>query len=136
MTHKVIGNSATPGLLPEHHNPPYSIPGVTMPHWETHDNAVSADLHKSVYDYLLNCTWAQQWSGLASELQLFKPGDWNDSWVNTAVMHRTVGQPRTMFGSDEHSTKQKIFAFFIMFKKLVEIRILLVMHAAQVNNVG
>ena len=38
--------------------------------------------------------------------------------------------------NEEHSTKQKIFAFFIMFKKLVEIRILLVMHAAQVNNVG
>jgi hypothetical protein len=106
MKHKVLGNSTTPGLFPEYNNPPYSIPGVIMPHWETHDNVVSDNLHKSVYDYLLNCNWAQKWSGLAPELQIFKPGDWDDSWANTAVMHRTVGQPRTMFGSDEHSTKQ------------------------------
>ena len=107
MSHKVLTVSTTPGVLPEHHNPPYSIPDVHMPHWETHDNFVNAELHKKVYDYLLQCSWHQRWTGVQSELQLFKPGDWNDSWASAAVYKNTVGQPRTMFGSDEDSTRKQ-----------------------------
>jgi len=107
MSYKVISKDGMPTLLPEHHNPPYSIPNVTLPHWETHDNMVSTELHKKVYDYLMQCPWHQKWTQLSSELQLFRPNDWNDSWINAGAMRRTVGQPRTMFGSDEDTTKRK-----------------------------
>jgi hypothetical protein len=107
MTYKVISRDEIPNLFKEHRNPPYSIPGVTMPHWEIHDQAVSAELHKKVYDYLLTCRWHQKWSALPGELQLFRPGEWDDSWVNSAVIRRTLMQPRTLFGSDEASMKKR-----------------------------
>lgn len=107
MKYKVLHRGETPGMLPEHHNPPYSIPGVIMPHWEVHDDMVSADLHKRTYDYLLQCPWHQRWAQISSELQLFHPSDWDDSWINAAAIRRSVAQPRTMFGSDEASTKRK-----------------------------
>ena len=107
MPYKVIAKDGGPSLLPEHDSPPYSIPNVVLPHWETHDNMVLPELHKKVYDYLMQCAWHQKWTQLSSELQLFRPGEWNDSWINAGAQRRTVGQPRTMFGSDENSTKTK-----------------------------
>ena len=107
MKYKIISRGAGPTLLPEHHNPPYSIPGVTLPHWEIHDDMVTCDLHNKVYSYLLQCPWHQKWSQVGSELQLFRPGHWDDSWINAATIRPTVAQPRTMFGSDEHTTKKK-----------------------------
>lgn len=100
-------DAGPPTRMPEHHNPPYSIPGVHLPHWEVHDNFIPIDFQKKVHEYLLNCTWHQRWEGLSGELQIFKPSDWDDSWINAAVMHRTVGQPRTMFGSDLYTTQRR-----------------------------
>jgi hypothetical protein len=107
MPYKVISTANRLPLLPEHHNPPYSIPGVHLPHWEIHDNIVDATLHKKVYDYLLQCDWHQPMYGVHSELQLFKPGEWDESWAAATVIRRTIGQPRVMFGSDEDSTRKR-----------------------------
>lgn len=106
MKHKDIPNPPGIGLLPEHNNPPFSIPGVSMPHWEIHDDFVDPEFHKRVYEYLLQRTWHQCWSGIPLTLQLFKPGDWDTEWANQANQHPTVMQPRTMFGSDEDSTRK------------------------------
>lgn len=107
MTHKIISRSPQEFLLPEHNTPPFSIPNVVMPHWEIHDNMVSAELHNQVYNYLLQCKWHQKWTQVKGELQLRTPGDWNDSWINAATVRPMLGQPRTLFGSDEASTKKK-----------------------------
>lgn len=107
MSYKVIEHTNLPQVLPEHNNPPFSIPGVVMPHWEIHDNVVSETLHKKVYDYLNQCTWHQAWRSLPGELQRFTPGDGDSSWVGAGILSRTVGQPRTMFGSDEDSTRKR-----------------------------
>ena len=106
MPHKIISTGNTTVLLPEHHSPPYSIPGVHLPHWEIHNGIVGKGLHKRVYDYLGQCHWHQKWASLHTELQLFKPGEFDESWAAASALRRTVGQPRTMFGSDEDSTRK------------------------------
>lgn len=107
MPYKVISTTGGHTQFPEHSIPPYSIPGTAMPHWEVHDKVVDDQFHKTVYEYLLNCSWAQRWSQLPSELQLFKPGEWDTSWLDASVAKRTIGQPRAMFGSDYDTTKKR-----------------------------
>jgi len=106
MPYKIL-KQESPKLLPEHNNPPFSIPGVIMPHYEVHDNIVSTNLHQKVYEYLLQCPWHQQWMSIGNQLQLFRPSDWDESWLSPSVTKTTLNQPRTMFGSDEASTKKK-----------------------------
>ena len=96
----------TPGKLQEHNTPPFSIPNVALPHYEIHDDYLSKEQHEEVYKYLLGCAWHQFWSGINPELQLFRPNDWDHSWVEPATKRSTIGQPRTVFGSDEASVKK------------------------------
>jgi len=97
-----------PSVFKEHNEPPFSIPGVErLPNWEVHDNFLDQAQNKKIYDYLMNCPWHQYWIGTHSEMQLFKPNEWDASWIGPAARRPTCSQPRTMFGVDEASVKEK-----------------------------
>jgi hypothetical protein len=96
-----------PFIRPEYNDPPFSIPGVVLPHWEIHDGIVDPIFHKQVHEYLLSRTWHQQWMGIPGEMQIFKPSDWDEGWINAASIRRCVLMPRTMFGSDLASTQTR-----------------------------
>lgn len=87
--------------------PPYSIPGVRLPMIEVHDDILSKELHTKVWDYLISRVWHHQWIFCDTpELQLYRPSDWDDSWINTATIRPSLTQPRTLFASDELNLKK------------------------------
>jgi hypothetical protein len=87
--------------------PPYSIPGVHLPMIEVYDDILDKDLHDQVWKYLLSRVWHQLVApGINPELQLYKPSDWDDSWVNPMIIKARIWQPRTLFASDEASLKK------------------------------
>lgn len=100
--YKTVTKTGSIPLAKEHHNPPFSIPSVTLPHWEVHDNFISPELHREVHEYLKNSHWLQVWGGLDTEIQITKPNDWDDSWINAGFVRRGVlGQPRALYAFDE-----------------------------------
>lgn len=106
MTYKTI---PWPTELPparEHKNPPYSIDGVHLPEVSVHDNVVDARMHKELWDYLNNQLWYNAWSGVEPQLQVYRPSDWDDSWINAVSTRTTLELPRCLLGSDEASLKK------------------------------
>lgn len=88
-------------------NPPYSIPGVHLPSIDVYDDLLNNDLHKQIWEYLLGRVWHHQWSPSRSpELQLYRPNDWDDSWIDALTVRQTISQPRTLFASDEASLQK------------------------------
>jgi hypothetical protein len=99
---KVYSFTSQPGekILP-------SIPDTILPEILIKDNLIDTKLHLALHEYLLNQTWHHWWAPLPGETQIYKPNDWDDSWINAAVMSRSIGMPRCMFGSDEDSVRKK-----------------------------
>lgn len=90
----------------EHKNPPFSIPGVHLPEIQVYDNVVDVDFQKKVFEYLLDQVWHQQWSAIPGELQVYKPSQCDDSWINAASIKRTINMPRCLFASDNKSLEE------------------------------
>lgn len=84
-----------------------SIPNVHLPKIVIKDNLVDSEMHKQLWDYLNKQVWHHWWTPLPGEMQVYRPSDYDDSWINAAVIQRKLGMPRCMFGSDEHSIKKK-----------------------------
>jgi hypothetical protein len=89
----------TKGFLP-------SIPDVRFPEVRTFDNVVSKELHDELWNYLMDQSWHQLWMPIPGDLQIYKPSNWDMGWINAASIHRTLSQPRCLFGSDEASIKR------------------------------
>jgi hypothetical protein len=87
--------------------PPYSIPGVRMPMVEVYDNLVSPELHKELYDYLLNQVWYLNWPLVPAELQLYVPNKFDEGWALSKLLGRYLQFSRCGFGSDENSIQNK-----------------------------
>ena len=81
--------------------PPYSIPNVHLPEISVYDDLLDAELHKQVYEYLIDQIWYTAWEPVLPELQLYKPNNWDDSWVEAKYRHSVANMPRCMFSSDE-----------------------------------
>ena len=84
-----------------------SIPGVTLPKIQIFDNAVSPELHKELFEYINKQLWHQVWYPIPGELQVFRPGDYDVSWINAASITRKLSQPRALLASDDHSLEKK-----------------------------
>ena len=107
MTYKKI---PWPSDLPrskEHNNPPFSIPGVHLPEISVHEDIVDAAMHKELWDYLNNQLWYNAWSGVEPEMQIYRPNEWDDSWINAVSNRTTLEMPRCLFASDEASLQKK-----------------------------
>lgn len=87
-------------------NPPYSIPDVIIPQISVYDDLVDKEFHQQIWKYLLDQKWHHKWASPPDELQVYRPSDWDDSWINAITVRRGVSQPRTLFASDEHSLQQ------------------------------
>jgi hypothetical protein len=88
-------------------NPPYSIAGVDLPNIEVHDDLVDKDTHQKIWEYLIGQLWHHQWSPSAEpELQIYRPNDWDDSWINSLTVRQNLSMPRTLFASDETSLQK------------------------------
>jgi len=98
--------------------PPYSIPGIHLPKIDVYDDLVSDKFHQVVWDYLLNSQWHHKWVSPPDELQLYKPSDWDDSWINSLTIRRTLTQPRALFASDEYSLKTHHPIIYHLWKKI------------------
>lgn len=89
-------------------NPPYSIPGVHLPNIEVHDDLLDKDNHQQVWEYLIGQVWHHEWTFPAKpELQIYKPSDWDDSWINSLTIRQSLSMPRCLFASDETSLQKK-----------------------------
>lgn len=84
-----------------------SIPNTILPEIAIKDDLVDTKLHLALHEYLLNQTWHHWWAPLPGETQIYKPSDWDDSWINAAVMSRSIRMPRCLFGSDADSVRKK-----------------------------
>lgn len=89
-------------------NPPYSIPGVHLPNIEVYDDLLDKDTHQQLWEYLISQVWHHQWSfSTKPELQIYRPIDWDDSWINSLTVRQGLSMPRTLFASDESSLQKK-----------------------------
>lgn len=104
---KYISLPITIPTFKAHKNPPYSIPGVHLPEIRVFDDIVDVEFQKQVYNYLLDQVWHQAWPSIEGEVQLYKPSSDDESWINAAVVPRTVNMPRCVFASDEASLQKR-----------------------------
>jgi hypothetical protein len=100
--------------------PPFSIPGVHLPNIEVHDDLVDAKFHQAVYEYLLDQPWYIAWSGISGQLQIYKPNNWDDGWVQEGKLSREMELSRCAFGSDESSIKHKHPLIWQLWQKINE----------------
>jgi hypothetical protein len=102
----LVGNASNLEFKPKD-TPPYSVPDVTIPNIEVHDDLLDPDLHKQVWEYVLNSTWHHVVEARPSELQIYRPSDWDDSWIRSLVLSRGLSMPRALYASDEASLIKK-----------------------------
>jgi hypothetical protein len=83
--------------------PPYSVTDATLLPISVYDDVVDPSLHQEIYNYLLDQAWFIPWAAPQSQLRIYKPSNWDDSWSSLAEFEIAPGQPRCLFGSDESS---------------------------------
>jgi hypothetical protein len=104
----IIQSTSEKVVLHKSNNPPYSIPGVDLPRIEVYDDLLDKKTHQRAWEYLIGQLWHHEWTFPANpELQIYKPSDWDDSWINSLTIRRSLSMPRCLFASDETSLQKK-----------------------------
>jgi hypothetical protein len=84
---------------------------------EVHDNLISIDQQKKLWEYLENQTWHQAWTQMDQVLNRYIP-KYNSSWVETKLSNRLSSMPRCTLASDEDSLKKFHLPVYIFWKVL------------------